>query len=187
VPFALPTVMDYPRAPWWNVPAAPPASLNPTASLAGMLLAHGVQHPWLERAVPFCWQSIAESESTEYHDLLPMIAFLQHAPDLQRAARELDRIRRRIEDNQLVSLDPTASGYVHPPLDWAPTPRHWARGLFSDAVIQADLRRLLTLQQADGGWPITWQPVSTAVELEWRGSKTVEALYTCEVYGLDIR
>jgi len=187
VPFALPTVMDYPRAPWWNVPPAPPASLNPTASLAGMLLAHRIQHPWLERAVPYCWQTIAENESIEYHDLMPMIAFLQHAPETQRTAGELKRIRRRIEDNQLVSLDPTAGGYVHPPLDWAPTPRHWTRGLFSDAVIQTDLNRLLALQQADGGWPISWQPVSTAVELEWRGFKTVEALYTLEAYGVEIR
>lgn len=187
VPFALPTVMGYPRAPWWNVPAAPPASLNPTASLAGMLLAHRIQHPWLERAVPYCWQAIAENKSIEYHDLMPMIAFLQHAPETQRAAGELERIRRRIEVNQLVSLDPTASGYVHPPLDWAPTPRHWTRGLFNDAIIQTDLQRLLAQQQEDGGWSISWQPVSTAVELEWRGFRTIEALYTLKAYGVEIR
>lgn len=186
VPFALPSVMNFPRAPWWNVATEPPASLNPTAALAGMLLAHGVQHAWLERAVPYCWKAIIESDSSEYHDLLPMIAFLQHAPD-PRASHELERIRRRIEAQHLVSLDPAAIGYVHPPLDWAPTPQHWARGLFSDAVIQADLDRLLALQQSDGGWPITWQPVSTAVEQEWRGWRTVEALYTLSAYGVEIR
>ncbi len=187
VPFALPSVMNYPRAPWWNVSAEPTASLNPTAALAGMLLAHGVQHAWLERAVPFCWQAIAASESSEYHDLLPMITFLQHAPESQRAAQELERIRQCIEAQHLVSLDPAAAGYVHPPLDWAPTPRHWARGLFNDAVLQADLDRLLALQQEDGGWPISWQPVSFAVEMEWRGWRTVEALFTLEAYGVDIR
>jgi len=186
VPFALPSVMGYPRAPWWNVPPEPPASLNPTASLAGILLAHNVQHPWLDRALPYCWQAIAGNDSIEYHDLMPMIAFLQHAPETQRAAGELERIRGRIIDNQLVSLDPAASGYVHPPLDWAPMPHLWTRSLFSDAVLQADLNRLIAQQQADGGWPISWQPVSTAVELEWRGWRTVEALSTLKAYGVKI-
>ena len=186
VPFALPSVMGYPRAPWWNVPPEPPASLNPTASLAGILLAHNVQHPWLDRALPYCWQAIAGNDSIEYHDLMPMIAFLQHAPETQRAAGELERIRGRIIDNQLVSLDPAASGYVHPPLDWAPMPHLWTRSLFSDAVLQADLNRLIAQQQADGGWPISWQPVSTAVELEWRGCRTVEALSTLKAYGVKI-
>ncbi len=183
VPCALPSVMNYPHAGWWNTPPDPPASVNPTAALAGMLLQHGVRHPWLDRAVPFCWQAIAGNDSTEYHDLLPMITFLQHAPDSVRAQAELQRIRRRIEENHLICLDPNATGYVHPPLDWAPTPRHWARSLFSDADLQADLDRLLSKQQEDGGWPISWTPVSQAVELEWRGWKTVQALYSLREYG----
>ncbi len=186
VPFALPSVMGYPHAPWWNVPPEPPASLNPTASLAGILLAHGVQHPWLDRAVSYCWQAIAENDSTEYHDLMPMIAFLQHTAEAQRAAGELERIRHRIVEKQLISLDPTASGYVHPPLDWAPMPYLWTRSLFSEAILQADLNRLVAQQQADGGWPISWQPVSTAVELEWRGWRTVDALSTLKAYGVEI-
>lgn len=185
-PCALPSVMNYPHAGWWNTPPDPPASLNPTASLVGMLLKHGVRHPWLDRAVPFCWQAIAGNESTEFHDLLPMITFLQYAPEPLRAQVELQRIRRRIEDNHLVCLDPTASGYVHSPLDWAPTPQHWARGLFSDAVIQADLERLLAAQKDDGGWSISWPPVSQTVELEWRGWNTVQALYALKAYGMEI-
>ena len=186
VPFALPSVMAYPRAPWWNVAPEPPASLNPTASLAGMLLAHGIQHPWLDRAVPYCWQAIAENNSTEYHDLMPMITFLQQASDPRRAAGELERIRRRIVENQLISLDPAASGYVHPLLDWAPTPQHWVHNLVSEAVVQADLQRLIAGQQADGGWGITWPALSPAVELEWRGWKTVEALHTLKAYGVEL-
>jgi hypothetical protein len=186
VPYALPSVEKYPRAPWWHAPAEPPAALNPTAALAGMLLAHGIQHTWLDHAVPYCWQVIAACESTEYHDLLPVITFLQHAPDPQRAAPELERIGRIIADHQLVCMDPEAGGYVHPLLDWAPTPGHWVRGLFSDAVVQADLDRLLAGQQEDGGWDITWTPVSPAVALEWRGWRTVEALYSLKAYGVEV-
>lgn len=186
VPYALPSLDKYPHAPWWHVPADPPASLNPTASLAGSLLAHGIRHPWLDRAVPYCWQAIPALESTEYHDLMPVIAFLQHAPDPQRAAPELARLRRLIEENQLVCLDPQAGGYVHLPLDWAPTPQHWARGLFSEATLQAELERLLAAQQPDGGWGITWPTLSPAIELEWRGWRTVEALYHLKTYGVEV-
>src|SRR5512139_1184324 len=38
VPFVLPTVRDAPRAPWWDTDLdEPPASINPTASIAGLL------------------------------------------------------------------------------------------------------------------------------------------------------
>ncbi|NUR90321.1 MAG: hypothetical protein HOY71_40115, partial [Nonomuraea sp.] len=47
VPFVLPSVRDTARAPWWETPDDPPGSLVPTASLAGLLHKHGVEHPWL--------------------------------------------------------------------------------------------------------------------------------------------
>ncbi len=37
VPWVLPSVRDYPRAPWWETSDNPPASLNPTAAVAGLL------------------------------------------------------------------------------------------------------------------------------------------------------
>src|ERR1044072_442432 len=38
IPFVLPTVRDAPRAEWWNTDTDhPPASINPTASIAGLL------------------------------------------------------------------------------------------------------------------------------------------------------
>lgn len=186
VPFALPAILKYPHSPWMSTVPTPPASINPTGSLAALLLAHGVQHPWLESAIPFCWRDIEISDTTEFHDLLPMIAFLQHAPDRQRARLEFERLRRRIVEKQLVCLDPKAAGYVHPPLDWAPTPQHWGRELFGDAVVQADLDRLLASQQPDGGWNITWPPLSPTVELEWRGWRTVQALAMLKAYGVEV-
>lgn len=37
VPFVLPSVRNAPRAKWWNTEDDPPASINPTASIAGLL------------------------------------------------------------------------------------------------------------------------------------------------------
>ncbi len=54
----------YPYADWWTVEDNPPASLNPTAAIAGLLLKHGVQHPWIESASqyggwPISWGAIS--------------------------------------------------------------------------------------------------------------------------------
>jgi hypothetical protein len=38
-------------------------------------------------------------------------------------------------------------------------------------------------QQEDGGWPIAWEPIGKAVELEWRGVATLDALKTLRAYG----
>lgn len=184
VPSALPSLNAYPHAPWWTVGEPdPPAALNPTAAIVGLLLKHGVRHPWVDRAAAYCGTAIAASESVAFHDLMPMIAFLRHTPDRSGAERELDRVLRRIAAPGVVELDVDATGYVHRPLDWAPFPDHPCRALFSDAVIDRHLDALEARQQPDGGWPIAWPPISPAVELEWRGVVTIGALRTLEAYG----
>src|SRR5439155_9887030 len=40
IPFVLPSVRAYPRAPWWNADDHPPASPNPTAAIVGLLRKH---------------------------------------------------------------------------------------------------------------------------------------------------
>lgn len=184
VPFALPSVMNYPRAPWWNIPADPPASLNPTAAIVGLLTKHGIQHPWIAQATAFCWSAIEASDSEAFHDLMPMITFLEHAADQPRAERQLPRIGERMLQRQLVAFDPAPVGYVKGPLDWAPTPASYCRRLFSDTQIAASLQQLQQRQQSDGGWPITWAPISQAVAYEWRGWVTIEALRILQAYGV---
>jgi len=61
VPFVLPTVRSAPHAPWWDTDTDPPASLNPTASIAGLLHKAGVRHAWLDRATEYCWRTIEAS------------------------------------------------------------------------------------------------------------------------------
>lgn len=183
VPFALPSVMAYPRAPWWQADDHPSASLNPTAAMVGLLLKHKVEHPWVDSASAFCWRAIAESDTRQFHDLMPMITFLEHTPDRSRAERELDRIAARITEAKLVTLETYAEGYVKYPLDWAPTSESFCRRLFSDHVIETHLRALAARQQEDGGWLNNWETISAAVALEWRGIVTLRALQTLRAYG----
>ena len=183
LPFVLPSARAYPHAPWWEAGDDPPASLNPTAAIAGWLHKHGVRHPWLDQATEYCWREIAGSATEEVHELAAVLTFLEHAPDRARAEREFERIGARILGAGLVALDPAASGYVKKPLDWAPSPRSLCRRLFVDDVLTAHLEALEAEQQGDGGWPISWPPVSPTGELEWRGWVTIEALKTLRAYG----
>lgn len=69
------------------------------------------------------------------------------------------------------------------PLDFAPRPDGPVRTLFSPDVIAAELDRLESLQQADGGWPEEWGAFSPAAALEWRGWLTVRAVSILQANG----
>lgn len=182
VPFVLPTARRYPHAPWWETGDNPPAALNPTAALAGLLHKLGFAHPWLAPATAFCWDRIAALHPREMHDMGVAITFLRYVPERARAERELKRLGEELRDSELVAaIDST--DYVRKPLDWAPTPDHPLRHLFDEATIQANLDVLLAGQQADGGWTITWPPISPGCELEWRGWVTLGALQTLRANG----
>ncbi len=180
VPFVLPTVSDAPRAPWWNSEANPPASINPTASIAGLLHKHKFEHPWLVQATEFCWQKIEALLSASDNDLLCIVLFLENAPDKERAAREFEPIGEIIK--QQVALDPMAEGYVHKPLDWAPNPDSLCSGLFVGSLIEPHLEALAARQQTDGGWPVSWPATSPASLLEFRSVVTIQALKTLKAY-----
>jgi hypothetical protein len=62
------------------------------------------------------------------------------------------------------------------PLDYAPDPFTAAREFVPATAVRADLERLASRQQADGGWPVDWAVSSPAAALEWRGYLTVGAL-----------
>jgi hypothetical protein len=181
VPYALPSVNAYPHAEWWTVEDNPPASLNPTAAIVGLLLKHGVG-PWIETASQFCWREIAALDSTAFHTLMPAIAFLEYAPDRVRAEHELHRIATLLSQPGVIERDPHLEGYVQKPLDWAPTPQSFCRRLFADETLAKHLAALANRQRSDGGWPISWNPLSQAVEAEWRGRITIEALSTLDTY-----
>jgi hypothetical protein len=183
VPFTQPSVNPYPHAPWWAAEGPQPAALNPTASIAGLLHQGKVQHPWLERATAFCWAKIDEIHEIEFHTLATVLIFLQSVPDQARAQAAWAKLAPQVGAPGVVELDPDAEGYVQGPLDWAPLPTSLARPLFDDATLQRHLAALTAQQQPDGGWPISWPPISPGVELEWRGWRTIQALRTLRAYG----
>jgi hypothetical protein len=185
VPYSLPSVNAYPHTPWWAVKEpAPPAELNPTAAILGLLLKHGVDHPWMAAATAFCWRAIEASETRQFHDLMPMIAFLEHAHDRPRAERALAGIAERIATPGVVEMSADAQGYLMKPLDWAPSPASFCRRLFADHDIARHLEALIGRQEGDGGWPISWEPVGPGALQEWRGMRTIAALRTLEAYGV---
>lgn len=182
VPFVLPTVRPYPHAPWWNTPDDPPASLNPTAAIVGLLQKLGVDHPWLKGATAYCWEKIATLHPAEMHEMDVVITFLRSSPDRQRAERELERLGQELLLSGLVA-GINATDYVRKPLDWAPTPNHPLRALFDAATIQANLDVVTAGQHEDGGWSITWPALSPGCELEWRGWVTLRTLLTLQANG----
>ena len=184
VPFVLPTVRDAPRAGWWNTEVdEPPASINPTASIAGLLYKNNVHHPWVEKAAAYCWQRIENTQLSFGNDFLCALLFLEHAPDRVRAERDFEKLSAQLLESGQVAYDPFAGGYVFSPLAYAPSPNSVSRRLFDDATIQIHLDALIQKQQEDGGWPISWPAVTPACELEYRGIVTIQALKTLQAYG----
>jgi hypothetical protein len=183
VPFVLPSVRAYPRAPWWEPGDDPRALLNPTAAIAGLLHRNGVRHPWLEPATAFCWRQIDGLEETGTYEMRCILLFLEHVPDRARAEAALDRVGPRLLEQGLVALDPPAEGEAFSPLDYAPAPTSIARRLFPDGAVDAHLDALVDGQQEDGGWPVPWPVWTPATGPEWRAWITIGSLRRLRAYG----
>jgi len=181
VPFVLPSLDDGPHAPWW-VPTGK-ASLNPTAGIVGLLRKNSVDHPWVENATAYCWEALRKHvPELGADDAISVLMFLEHTSDSARAAAGFEHLGERIL-GELVALDPSTPGYVKTPLEFAPHPDVLGRRLFDDATIETHLAALAATQADDGGWPITWDPPSTAAVDEWRGFMTIKWLDVLDNYG----
>jgi hypothetical protein len=183
VPFVLPSVRAYPRAPWWETNDNLPASLNPTAAIAGLLHKHRVDHPWLAGATAYCWRQLETLDATNAYEVRAILPFLDYVPDRARAESLFAWIGPKIFEQHLVELDPAAPGDIHTPLNYAPRPDTLARRLFRDEVIETHLDALVAGQQEDGGWTFNWLDWNPGTTLEWRGWLTLEALSTFRAYG----
>jgi hypothetical protein len=183
VPFVLPSALEHPRAPWWQTEPDPPAGLVPTAAIAGLLHKHRVGHPWLEGATAFTWRAIDAIDQTSAYEVLSVLTFLDHVPDRERAEAAFQRVGAAALEQGLVTLDPAATGDVHGPLEFAPTPRAMARRLFADEVVEAQLDALVAGQQPDGGWTVGFPAFTEAAGLEWRAFITVHNLTVLRAYG----
>jgi hypothetical protein len=190
---AEPTMTGWPHAPWWNPEEGHPASVIATGLLAGTLHGRGVSHPWLDRATELMWTKIevlARSGGADLHggphgeyEMLGILAFLQHAPDRDRAREVFGRVGPLIIERNMAALEPGGPGEVHSPLDFAPEPDSLARALFEEATIKAHLDHLAQAQLDDGGWTFNWLAWSPTAEREWRGFITVDTLRVLRANG----
>ena len=183
VPPAFPVIEAFPRAAHWTDWTYEPG-LNPTAGLVGLLYQLGVDHPWRSAGAAYCWRQLESGGLPgDAHVLKEVLIFLEHVPDTDRAGQQAAALTSKLDSIPLFHLDPDAPGYGLSPLDIAPLAGSRWRSLFTEAQIDAHLDRLQKAQQADGGWPITWEPPSQAAVAEWRGVVTLQALRTLTSYG----
>lgn len=187
LPAVLPNIVDYPRPPWIGPPPQPAGGLLPTGRIVGLLRKHGVTAPWLDAAEAFCWDALEGLRTTHPYEVESAVAFLDHAPDRDRAARMAARLGGLVRDLGLVLLDPAhpetgrpapgyAAGEFHYAHDFAGTPESLAAQWFSERELAASLEHLAASQGDDGGWPITWRQWAPTTEAEARPGRTVEAL-----------
>jgi hypothetical protein len=183
VPLAFPVIEAYPRAAHWTDWTYAPG-LNPTAGLTGLLYRLGIDHAWRAEGTRYCWQQLESGAvPADAHALSEVLIFLEHVPERERADEHAAVLTKDLGSTPMFQLDPGAEGYGLSPLNLAPAADSRWRSLFTDEQIGAFLDRTERQQEADGGWPIAWEPPSQASLLDWRGMVTLGALRTLTSYG----
>jgi hypothetical protein len=182
VPTLLPGALTSPHAPHWATTGAP--GLNPTAGLCGLLLYQSIEHPWLTRATRTCCELLQRNPPRDAHALLCAARLVEHLPDRHLAAKLAERIASALPDATYFIPSAPVTTYGLTPLHFAPTPASPFRRFFAERQIAGHLADFLAKQQADGGWPVTWQAPGRAAQSEWRGKVTLEALSVLVAYGV---
>ena len=184
LPMALPMTITAGSGPWWAGADAGASSLQITsvvAARAWRAAAHDpviADHPWLARATEYTLRAIGDLESAPgAYGLAFCIQFLDAAHGARpEAAGLLERVFSFVPPDGHVPVQGGEEDETLRPLDLAPDPSGPARALLEPAVIEADLERLETSQQEDGGWTVDFVSRSPAGRLDWRGYMTVEAV-----------
>jgi hypothetical protein len=184
VPFALPIRDAAGCAPFW-VEADPKASsLQITAAVAAH--AHRVarfdpavaNHPWLAVATKYCLDAAQAVEEPPFAYVLSFaLQLLDTAADRTPQARAaLEHLGQFVPADGAVPVDGGAEGETLHLLDFAPYPDRPVRALVTEDAVSADLDRLASQQQPDGGWRADFASYSPAAALEWRGYMTERAV-----------
>lgn len=188
-PRATTAVNLFPHAPWWTTEKDGVPSLNPTGSIIGMLLGQRVrtdflQESWFRQNVDFIWSKLEELHPEDFHDAAQWMSFLAH---VQGPEERINRCKNKLDEWLTgpagIERNPHAEGYVQKVLDYAPAPGSYASRLIAPADLELHLDWMISNQQEDGGWNISFPAVSPAGEQEWRGWLTVENLKTLKAYG----
>ena len=191
VPTVLANAAPYPKAPWWTPAPGTPASLLPTAGLAGLLYAHGIDIPWLGPATEYCWRALrGVPERVAARDWLLQVTydvrcalvFLEHVPDRARAEAVAGELGKVLVGSGAIAVD-IRDDETATPLDMAPRPDAIARSWVHDDVIERHLDAVERGQAGDGGWTVPWEAWVPLAGLEWRGWRTIEQLKVLRAYG----
>jgi len=184
LPFALPIEDASGCAPFWAQADPHAFSLQITAIVAAhasRVAAHDpavASHPWLTRATRCCLAAIDALEAAPpAYELAFAVRLLDAVHDHADAAPELlARLGEYIPDDGRLRVVGGRPDETLRPLDLAPDPGRPSRTILDESAIAADLERLATEQDEDGGWSVDFQSYSPAAALEWRGYATVRAL-----------
>ncbi len=192
LPFVRPSSSSAGVAPWFAGGDPTASSLQITAFVAAAahrVAAHdgGVAgHRWLERATRYCLDAIATIDEPPFAYVL---AFSIRLLDVlsgrsSEAAALMGTLAVHVPADGRVPVAGGAEGETLRPLDIAPDPGLPARELVDPAHVAADLQRLASGQQDDGGWTVDYLPISPAGTLDWRGYVTVKAIETLRRNGV---
>ena len=184
LPFALPIEDTSGCAPFWANADPTVFSLQITsivAAYANRVAAHDpavAAHPWVARATSRCLEAIGALEiAPAAYELAFAVRFVDSVHDREAAApARLARLAEYVPDDGRVRVVGGRPDETLTPLDLAPEPGRPARTLLDEATVAADLERLASEQDEDGGWSVDFQSYSPAAALEWRGYATVRAL-----------
>lgn len=196
VPNTLPSVRDYPRAPWWQAEGdTPPGNLLPTAGILGHLYLFKVDDPWLATAAEFSWRGIARliERAPQAQERLARLfvayearsamTFLDHVPERARAERVAGELGQALLAAKLVQIEVDAAGEAAQPLEYAPTPDSLAARWLDRTLFDAHLDAWVNAQAEHGGWNVPWMIWTPVTEHEWRGIQTIERLKTLRAWG----
>jgi hypothetical protein len=184
MPFGLPVADPTGCAPFWADADHTASSLHITAAVtatARRVARHDpavAAHPWLAGATRYCLDAIAAAELPLHALMLKFsLDFLDTvADDDSEAAAQLARLGAQIPPEGRLHVEGGVEDEFMRPLDFAPEPGRPVRGLFAGDVVAAELERLASRQQDDGGWPEEFTAYSPMAALEWRGYLTVHAV-----------
>lgn len=183
LPFTLPILDPAGCSPIWLGGDHATPSLQMTAQTAAnahLLGRHEpavLDHPWLARATRWTLDAIARLDAPAAYELMFAVRFLDAVADTDpRGAALLEGVRRLLPRDGLVPVEGGSPDEVLRPLDFAPRAGGPARRLFRADTIDAELARLASRQQPDGGWTVEFASASPAAALEWRGYATVAAV-----------
>ena len=183
IPTIFPSSRQYPRAAHWHNIHNEQPSMDRMTSLVGLAAWQGIQHPWLPNAIEVCLEDIASTPYDDAHTIQNAFCLVESLSQ----ERELDHLFKKLTDElkraNYYCADTPVKSYGLTPLEFAPSPESFCHRLFSDIQIEAHLDELEAHQEADGGWPILWDPPGEYARCEWRAHKTIKALTTLRAYG----